>query len=140
MSSLHSRTASIYALVASWSSWSVGTHFRRIIARAGLKPWPRLFHNLRASCATDWVERFPAHVVAGWLGHSPLVAARYYLQTRDAHFDLATGGAEGGAKSGAIGGGSSPADPELVALVLAWPALPEAVRKNILAMVKAANG
>lgn len=79
------------------------THFRRIIARAGVKPWPRLFHNLRASCACDWVERFPAHVVAGWLGHSPLIAARHYLQTRDAHFDLATGGGEGGAKSGALG-------------------------------------
>ena len=47
---------------------------------------------MRASCATDWVERFPAHVVAGWLGHSPLIAARHYLQTRDAHFDMATGG------------------------------------------------
>lgn len=78
------------------------THFQRIITRAGLKAWPRLFHNLRASCATDWVERFPAHVVAGWLGHTPLIAARHYLQTRDAHFDLATGGGEGGAKSGAL--------------------------------------
>ena len=67
------------------------THFHRIITRAGLKAWPRLFHNLRASCATDWVERFPAHVVAGWLGHTPLIAARHYLQTRDAHFDMATG-------------------------------------------------
>jgi len=67
------------------------TQFERIIAKAGVKPWPRLFHNLRASCATDWVERFPAHVVAGWLGHSPLIAAQHYLQTRDAHFDLAAG-------------------------------------------------
>jgi len=67
------------------------TQFERIIAKAGVKPWPRLFHNLRASCATDWVERFPAHVVAGWLGHSPMIAARHYLQTRDAHFDLAAG-------------------------------------------------
>lgn len=72
------------------------THFERIIARAGEKPWPRLFHNMRASCATDWVERFPAHVVAGWLGHSPLIAARHYLQTRDAHFDMAIGGSGGG--------------------------------------------
>jgi len=67
------------------------TQFERIIAKASLKPWPRLFHNLRASCATDWVERFPAHVVAGWLGHSPMIAAQHYLQTRDAHFDLAAG-------------------------------------------------
>ncbi|MCC6951881.1 MAG: site-specific integrase [Phycisphaerales bacterium] len=67
------------------------TQFERIIAKAGVKPWPRLFHYMRASCATDWVERFPAHVVAGWLGHSPLIAARHYLQTRNAHFDLAAG-------------------------------------------------
>ncbi len=74
------------------------TTFTKIIKRAGAEPWPRLFHNLRASCATDWCERFPAHVVAGWLGHSPLIAARHYLQTRDAHFELATGsGAECGA-------------------------------------------
>ncbi len=67
------------------------THIERIIARAGMKPWPRLFHNLRASCATDWVERFPNHAVASWLGHSPLIAATHYLQARDAHFTMATG-------------------------------------------------
>ena len=73
------------------------TTLTKIIERAGVKPWPRLFQNMRASCATDWVERFPAHVVAGWLGHSPLIAAQHYLQTRDAHFELAIGGAECGA-------------------------------------------
>lgn len=67
------------------------TQFERIITKAGVKPWPRLFHNLRSSCATDWVERFPSHSVAKWLGHSPLIAAQHYLQTRDAHFDLAAG-------------------------------------------------
>jgi integrase len=67
------------------------TQFERILTKAGVKPWPRLFHNMRASCATDWVERFPNHVVATWLGHSPLIAAQHYLQTRDAHFDLAAG-------------------------------------------------
>ena len=88
------------------ASINLRTTFQKIIARAGEKPWPRLFHNMRASCATDWVERFPAHVVAGWLGHSPLIAAQHYLQTRDAHFDMATGAGEGakqsGAKSGAL--------------------------------------
>jgi len=67
------------------------TQFERIMARAGVKPWPRLFHNMRASCACDWVERFPNHVVAAWLGHSPMIASMHYLQTRDVHFDLAAG-------------------------------------------------
>lgn len=51
---------------------------------------------MRASCATDWAEALPAHVVAlregWWLGHSPLVAAKHYLQTRDAHFEVAIRG------------------------------------------------
>lgn len=89
------------------------TTFGKLIVKAGERPWPRLFHNMRASCATDWVERFPAHVVAGWLGHSPLIAAKHYLQTRDAHFDMAAAGGaapaglepgddQSGAKSGAL--------------------------------------
>ena len=64
---------------------------------------PRLFHNMRASCATDWAEALPAHVVAlresSWLGHSPLVAAKHYLQTlmrlADAHFEVAIRGGAG---------------------------------------------
>ena len=76
------------------------TSLHRILARAGVKPWPRAFHNMRASCATDWAERFPAHVAAGWLGHSPMIAATHYLQTRDAHFDLAAGLSGRGSKSG----------------------------------------
>ena len=81
-------------------STNLRTHLLRIIARAGVQPWPRAFHNLRASCATDWAERFPAHVAAGWLGHSPMIAATHYLQTRDAHFDLAAGLSGRGIKSG----------------------------------------
>ena len=73
------------------------TTFGKIVTRAGLTPWPRLFHALRASCATDWVEQAPAHAVARWLGHSPLIAASHYLHTRDAHFDLVTGRAEAAA-------------------------------------------
>ena len=75
------------------------TTITRIVERAETTVWPRLMHNLRASCATDWVERFPAHAVAGWLGHSPMIAARHYLQTRDTHFDAAAGVEAGGAKA-----------------------------------------
>ena len=35
------------------------TTFMKLIARAGYEPWPRLFHNMRASCATDWAEALP---------------------------------------------------------------------------------
>jgi len=36
----------------------------KVIARAGLSPRPRLFQNMRASCATDWVSEFPNHDAA----------------------------------------------------------------------------
>ena len=35
------------------------TQLLRIIERAGLSPWPKLFHNLRASRQTELAERFP---------------------------------------------------------------------------------
>lgn len=87
------------------------TQFNRIIGKAGLKPWPRLFHNLRSSCATDWVERFPNHIVAKWLGHSPMIAATHYLQTRDAHYDLAAGieGADSNSNEGSKQAAANPA-------------------------------
>jgi integrase len=80
------------------------TTFEKIITRAGLVPWPRLFQNLRSSCETDWVEAYPAHEVAAWLGHSPAVAARHYLQRRDHHFrDVVANGLGGDAQSDARG-------------------------------------
>jgi len=94
------------APLASRFGINLRTHLERIVERAGHKPWPRLLQNLRASCATDWVEKYPAHVVAKWLGHSPKVAATHYLQAREHHFEdvVAGGGADqsGGADSGAL--------------------------------------
>lgn len=78
------------------------TTAEKIIARASVEAWPRLFQNLRASCETDWVQTYPAHVCAKWLGHSPTIAAQHYLQVRDAHFrDAIEGGSKSGAESGA---------------------------------------
>ena len=65
------------------------THLLRIIKRAGLKPWPKPFQNLRASRETELAERFPMHVVCSWIGNSERIAAKHYLQVTDDHFDLA---------------------------------------------------
>jgi len=73
------------------STANLRTMLTKLLARVGIAPWPRLYHAMRASCAMDWAERFPAHVAASWLGHSPLIAARHYLATRDVHFELAAG-------------------------------------------------
>lgn len=38
------------------------TQLERIIGKAGLSPWPKLFQNLRASRATELAAEFSAHV------------------------------------------------------------------------------
>ena len=79
---------------AGWLNANPRTMFLRIIRRAGLKPWPRLFHNLRASRETELVERFPLQAVTDWMGNTPKVALRHYLMTTDTHFDAAVRGDE----------------------------------------------
>lgn len=71
------------------SASNLRTQFERIIKRAGLTPWPRLFHNLRATRQTELSDRFPQHVVCQWLGNSEQVASRHYLNVTDAHFHAA---------------------------------------------------
>lgn len=197
------------------------TQFLRIIERAGLKPWPRLFHNLRASRQTELTAKFPLHVVCEWIGNSAPIADKHYLQVTETHYadaaQIATcqvGGAEsgaltaqnraqqaraenrgesqkkgetnkkarknraelpitafsseslpiaaigypvpprgneqsadslgnshgsgqGGAQSGALYAPKAPIDPDLAAVVDAWPVLPAAIKAGILAMVRA---
>ena len=77
------------------------TQLNRIIKRAGVKAWPKLFHNLRASRATELANEYPAHVAAAWLGHSTLVAQKHYWQVTEADFAKAIQCEQrGGAKSG----------------------------------------
>jgi integrase len=59
------------------------TTFEKIIKRAGLKPWPKLFANLRASRGTELARVLPAHVAAAILGHSVEVAKDHYWQVND---------------------------------------------------------
>ena len=57
-----------------WRDWIL-----LAIDRAGLAGWPKLFHNLRASCRTDLADRFEPHVCDAWIGHSNRVAKEHYL-------------------------------------------------------------
>jgi integrase len=65
------------------------TMLGRIIKRAGLIPWQKLFQNLRSTRETELVETFPVHVVTKWLGNSPAVANKHYLQVTDEHYKKA---------------------------------------------------
>lgn len=67
----------------------------KIIKRAGLTPWPKLWQNLRSSRQTELEDTFPGHVVCKWIGNSRRVAAEHYLQITEEHYqrgcDEATG-------------------------------------------------
>jgi integrase len=77
------------------------TQLIKIIRRAGLKPWPKLFQNLRATRATELADEYPTHVAADWLGHSTTIADKHYRQTTADHFAKAVGIAPEGAAQNA---------------------------------------
>jgi integrase len=68
------------------ASQNLRTTFVKIIVRAGLEPWPKLFQNLRASRSTELADAFPGHVAEAWLGHSAAIANKHYRQVTDEHF------------------------------------------------------
>ena len=89
-----------------WGGANLRTQFGKIVRRAGVDPWPRLWHSLRASCESDLAQSFPLATVTKWLGNTPSVALRHYVDPTEAAFDRAvtwTPAPESGAKSGALG-------------------------------------
>jgi integrase len=83
-----------------WRNCNLRTQFARIVRRAGLEPWPRLFHAMRASRETELAQAYPVHVVTSWLGNTPRIAMKHYLMVTEADFRRAAhkGGAESGAQ------------------------------------------
>jgi hypothetical protein len=59
------------------------TTFTKIIERAGLQPWEKLFQNLRATRETELMDENPITDVASWFGHSVEVAAKHYAMSRN---------------------------------------------------------
>ncbi len=87
-----------------WGGANVRTTFTKIIIRAALDPWPRVWHSLRASCESDLAQSFPLATVTKWLGNTPSVALRHYVDPTETAFDTAQDWrpAKSGAKSGAL--------------------------------------
>ncbi|WP_390620654.1 tyrosine-type recombinase/integrase [Caulifigura coniformis] len=89
---------------ASWKSTNLRTQLLRILKRAGVDPWPKLFQGMRASCETELLQRFPEHVVAAWLGHSVRVQQEHYAMVRDEDFAAASEATQNPTQSGAVSG------------------------------------
>ncbi|MFN7730406.1 MAG: hypothetical protein ACK5OB_00790 [Pirellula sp.] len=54
-----------------WKNSNFRTAFMRLLRRAGVPAWPRLFPSMRASRQPELQREFPIHVVCSWLGNSP---------------------------------------------------------------------
>lgn len=192
-----------------WRNINLRTQFARIIKRAGLQAWPRPFQNLRACRETELMREHPIHVVTTWLGNTPGVAMKHYLQVVEDDFQRAIGSDaqsdalpaqnqtqrmhassssvsqgsplirdlvatsasscetqlvttkqlsggqgirttpenagkttlsdQGDAESGAVGAFSVPDDPDLWAVIQAWPSLPEDAKSAVLEVAKGIN-
>jgi integrase len=71
-------------------SGNLGPQTHRIMKRAGITAWPKLFMNMRSSRQTELEDKFPTHVVCKWLGNKPAVAHKHYLKVTEEHFADAT--------------------------------------------------
>lgn len=76
----------------------------KLIEKASVHLWPRLWHNLRGSRQTDLMKKHQLHVVCAWIGNSPKIAMRHYLRVTEDDIQAAL---EGGAESGARAEGNA---------------------------------
>jgi len=79
-----------------WKNSNLRTEMTRLLRRAGVSGWPRLFHTAslregRASRQTELQREFPLHVVCSWLGNSPHIAQQSYLLVTEDDFARAAG-------------------------------------------------
>ncbi|MGE4286939.1 MAG: tyrosine-type recombinase/integrase [Phycisphaerae bacterium] len=61
------------------------TQFTRILTRAGIVPWPKLFQNCRSTRETELFKLTQGNVkaVCQWIGNSEQVALKHYAQVTD---------------------------------------------------------
>ena len=78
---------------AGWAKANLRTRFEKIIKRAGLKLWPRLWHNLRACRQTELADLFPSsHVVCRWISNSEDIVREHHLSVTPEHIERAING------------------------------------------------
>ena len=78
-------------VITRWTSsdQNLRTPFLNLLRRAGIKAWPKLFHNMRATRQTELLAQFPAKDVCDWLGNSQAVAMKHYAMPTDDSFQRA---------------------------------------------------
>ena len=79
----------VIPMLAGQPSKNLGTTFKKIIRRAGVEVWSKLFQNLRSSRRTELEQEHPTYVVCEWLGNTSGVAFKHYLTVTDDDYQKA---------------------------------------------------
>jgi hypothetical protein len=78
------------------SNANLRTQLGKIIKRAGVKQWPKLFQNLRSTRETELMQQYGIPAACEWIGNSPQVAMKHYAQVTEEDFARAIGGTKSG--------------------------------------------
>ena len=71
---------------------NIRTQFEKLIKKAKLIPWRKLFGNCRSTRETELLDLgFKPKAVAYWLGHSLKIQAKHYVQVTEADYEKARG-------------------------------------------------
>ena len=79
-----------------WKNANLRSKMTRLLRRAEVSGWPRLFHSVkfqegRAIRQTELQREFPLHVVCSWLGNSSRIAQQGCLLVTEDDFAKAAG-------------------------------------------------
>ena len=92
-----------YVVPLARKTGNLRTHALRIIEKAGVSVWPKVFQNLRASRENELMQVYPAHMVLEWIGHTASVAQSHYLKVTEEDFERASGkAAQNAAQSASV--------------------------------------
>ena len=82
----------VYVVPRARGGQNLGTQAKRIIEKAGVKPWPKLFVNMRGSCSDDLERRaIPEKAINAWIGNTARMRQRHYHSVRPEDWAAVTG-------------------------------------------------
>jgi integrase len=82
----------VYVVPRARGGANLGTHAKRLVAKAGVEAWPKLFVNLRGSCSDDLERRGVAEkAINAWIGNSARMRHRHYHSVRPEDWEAVTG-------------------------------------------------
>lgn len=85
----------VIPMAAGWAGNYAGMSARRpvlaAIQKAGVKPWKKLWQNLRVTRVNELRAIYQPHVVNAWMGHTEAIAQAHYTEVYDEDFQRAIG-------------------------------------------------